>query len=455
MDAKEGVERLKTTYLDRLKRLGSLNQGSTGIGEVEGYLAGQKDNKRGLRPQDVLRSQEALGNPLPEEVYHEALFSEEKDPAAILAYSREYQELRPDPFVTSLLPRLRLLAAAGATPAPSSDEAWESLQPAIRDLDRQRRRNRQAALKKLQQLIARALGQLEQGARPRQGIADLCTALGVLAAIYRLAGRRDDAVDLLVAARPLVIAAGSFKTEAEWYQKAAYLLVDLNRFKRGEEFIGKAHFLFEVAGATDERLRTLVDYGYVLTESLRYAEALVHLETILPLVPKTDIEGQLSAHQLMATNLDALGNLTGAQAHLEKAMTLVGDNLLAKAYCLWRLANIQAFTGQTTAAFSSFQGALQLFAKLTGATELAQLAMDYAAFLLKQGCRPELRRLAADLTGWLDRLRGHFRLRAIMENFQALVLLNELDDKTFALVREEFASLRETGTLKGVHHQGP
>lgn len=433
MDAKEGVERLKTTYLDRLKRLGSLNLGSTSIGEVEGYLAGQKDNKRGLRPQDVLRSQEALGNPLPEEVYHEALFSEEKNPAAILAYSREYQELRPDPFITALLPRLRLLAEAGATPSP--DDAWESLQPAIRDLDRQRRRNRQAARKKLQQLIAATLDRLEQAERPRQGIGDLCTALGVLAAIYRLAGRRDDAVDLLVASRPLVIAAGSFKTEAEWYQKAAYLLVDLKRNERAKGFLRRALLNHDVVDSAHDRNRILVDYAYVLNHELRHAEALQLLQSVLPRLAGEDLEYCLSAHQLLSAAFEGLGDSSKAWLHLNAAIQIAGDDLLAKASCLARRADLQARTGGLEAAMASYREALPLYAKCTGVGELAQVAMEYAVLLLDTGNQQQLREMLADLSGWITTLKGNLKLRTAIEDFQALMQLAEVDVRTFQELR--------------------
>lgn len=433
MDAEEGAERLKNAFVDRLKRVDSLAEASRRLGEAEGFLAEQKDHPRGVRPLDAMRSLEALGNPMPEEVYHEAFFSEEKDPARILAYSREHQKLRPDPFVVGCLPRLEVLAAAGPTPEGS----WTSQEAAIRDLDRLRRRNRTSALKKLQKLIAAALDQLESGDRPRPAFADLCSALGVLAAIYRLAGRRDDALDLLVLAYPLVLHSKEFKSEAEWYQKAAFLLVDLNRSARAKNFLDRAHHLYDLAESAAGCVRTLVDYSYVLTEERRHQESLDILERVLPRLPEADLEGRTSAHQFLAANYGALGNLPAAWDHLDQAIALVGDDLLSKAFCLSRRAELQVRTGDLNASVASHREALPLFAKITGAGELAELAMNCASLLLKLGQRSELRQLAADLAGWIERLKGNLKLRTAIEDFQALMDLDDLNDHTFETIREQ------------------
>jgi tetratricopeptide (TPR) repeat protein len=438
VDAENAARIMKPVHMDRLERNGSLASSSRLLGRVKGYMAEQKDDPRGLRTQDALMSLKVAGVPMPEEVYHESYFSEPKDPSAILLYSRENQKLKRDPLLVELKPLLEELAAAGPTPEGN----WEGLSQEIRALDYLRRRDRRNAYDRLGHLLLELLDKLKGASRPRAALGDLTSALGVLAAIYRLAGRRDDAVELLALSWPLAVLAKSSFARAEWHQKAAYLLIDLSRYMRADDFLHKAHILYDCCRAENERLRTLVDYGYLLTESSRHIEALEHLEEILPLLPEADTENRFAAHQLLATNCRELGRLPAAQSHLQDAIPLVGDDLLAKAYCLWHLADLLMETGDMDAGLQSYNEALPLFSRLTGATELAQLALKYAGFLLKDRRLNELRTLAADLAGWFKPLRSNLRLRAAIENFQALVDLDELTEISFSEISEQVATLR-------------
>lgn len=433
VDAEEGAGRLRKSYKDQLDRRGSLAEASRRLGKPEGFLADQKDNVRGMRSLDVLRSLEVLGNPLPEEVYHEALFSEEKDPARILAYSREFQDLKPDPFVVGCLPRLAVLATAGPTP----EGEWISRDSAIRDLDRLRRRNRASALKKLHKLICAALDQLEVGDRHRAAFSDLCSALGVLAAIYRLAGRRDDALDLLVGAYPLAMHSKDRKIEAGWYQKAAYVLVDLKRFLRAKEFINRAHLLYDLAGAMNERLRTLVDLAYVLAEEKKPEQCLEHLKAICPQLPASDIEFRFAAHQLMSSSYQELGMSDDARSELEKARSLMGDDLLAKTCLLSVRAEILCGNGEFQAGAATFRDTIPLIAQTMEVAELVPYALDYASLLYRTGDLLELRLLLAELRNWMGRLKVNLKLKTAVENFQAMVELERLDPRSFTLITNE------------------
>src|SRR5690606_26641340 len=143
-----------------------------------------------------------------------------------------------------------------------------------------------AAKLKLQELISNALDRLEAtGVRPRQAFAELASALGVLAALQRLAGRRDDAMDLLLTARKLGLLGENLKARGEWFQVAAYLLVDLSRNCRAYEFLGEANSLFFLAGLPEKQAEVMVDFGYVLNQAGRYAESREVLELVLPLLP--------------------------------------------------------------------------------------------------------------------------------------------------------------------------
>jgi tetratricopeptide (TPR) repeat protein len=439
VDAENAARMLNEPFLVQVDKHGSMASGSRLLGEDDGFLSCQKNHPRGLRAQDAVSSLTVMGVPMAEELFHQAYFSEPKDPSGILRYSRENQKLKPDPLLVELTPLLKELAAAGPTP----EGEWESLSHEIRDLDLLRRRDRQKAYQGLGKVLLRALGKLRGEHRPSQAFSDLTGTLGILAAIYRLSGRRDDAVDVLVLAWKLARRVNDAKIAADWHQKAAYLLVDLGRSVRAEEFITRAHLVYDYCGCENERLRTLVDHAYILTQRKAYAEALVLLGPAIERLPPSDIEGRIAAHQCMAVSHQALDQLHEACAHLDQAIVLIGDDELARAYCLARRADLLASCGDRDKAIETYRECLPLFARLTSAVELAELAMECAVLLLVEGRRPELKELAADLSGWLTKLRSNLKLRAAIENFQALVGLDELHVEELKEIRGQISALKE------------
>jgi len=428
MDAEEGSERLKQVFSLRLTKWGSQAEASRRLGKHQTYLNDQIRSDAGVRARDHLEALRILGCPLPQEVFHEALYSLETDPAGMLEFSREFQKLPMDPFLLELKPRLEALAVAGAAAerAPAGEDS--SRLPEVQQLDLLRRRDRNQAKENLEQLLQAMLVELEAGEpKSRQGLAELTCALGVLAAIYRLAGRRDDAMDVLLPAWPLARLAHTPRSKAEWYQKAAYLLVDLANNTRAYHFLLEAHRLYDLAGAEGCRLRTLVDTAYVLTHAGYHEQSRELLESLLTRLPEADFEYRLSAHQILGENFQAAGDLVAACKQLDIAIGLVGEDLLARASCLWRRGKLLVLLADTPSALASFAEAMPLHATLTGAAELAELGMEYAEVLLKEGRRPELRLLAADLAGWLDQLKANLKLRAAIADFHSLIELDELN----------------------------
>ncbi len=439
VDAEEAAERLKAVHWDRVKRKGSLAEASRRLGEDVGYLAGQKEHARGLRVQDALQSLELLGSPMPEEVLHEAFFSEPKDPAEILLYSKEHRHLRRDPLLVRLAPRIENLAALG----PTANATWECEWSRLREIDRLRRRDREEAYRRLRQLLVGAMNRLTGSSRPLEAFVELSCALGMLAAILRFAGKRDDAVDILVLARSLVKWTKNPRSEAEWYQKAAFLLVDLGRLARAEEFILQAHKFFDLCGSATDRVGSLVDLAYVYTHSERYEDSRNLLDHVLTQLESQDVESRIAAHQVNSKNFQALGDLRRACTHLVAAMDLVGDDLLARASCLWRLAKLLTALDDLPQALAMYREAMPLYAKLAEASDLAELAMEYARLLLLQDKRIELNSLATDLTGWIGRLKARSRLRHTILDFKALTEMGNLDPKNFAAILRQIQEAKK------------
>lgn len=441
MSAKKTPPRrpIRNVLAIRLKKFGSQRQICEAMGEGPCYLSGQDRNELGLREHDYVRLLATCKVRRPQEVFYEGTVELIVDPTEILEYAREHQKLEPDTFLEAMRPQLLRLESAKL----KAGGVWQSREAEILALDRLRRRDRDRAKHRLQLLLISALDRLTRGILPVRGVFELCCIVLVLAALYRLAGRRDDAVDWLCLIWPLVRKTGNLLLYGLWYQKAAYLLVDLHYCARADDFILKAQDCFSLANANRERLRSLVDRAYVLTHWGHHQESKERLLRALPLLPHDDLEGRLSAHQTLGKNLQELGDLEGARKQLDAAIDLVGDDNLAHATCLWRRGRLLVTLGDIPAALASFAKALPMFAYLTSAGELAEMGMEYAGLLRQEKRRPEMLSLAADLAGWIEQLEGNLKLRDLIADFKALIEFNKLTTQKF---EELLLALKATRT---------
>jgi tetratricopeptide (TPR) repeat protein len=440
MRAAEIKIRIDDCFRDRAKQVSSLTRMSLAIGRSRGYLSGAlSETGPDLDWEEAMVSLETIGEAMPEEVIHTAISQLDADPVQILLAARERQKGPSDFYFREAGPRLQALIEAGPTPHGE----WPRRTGAINRLDKLRRRDRQQAKKKLQELISHALDRLEAtGARPRQAFCDLASALCVLASLQRLAGRRNDAMDLLVVARPLSLLANDLVAEGDWLVRAAMLLVDLSRNARAHEFVLEATSQYALAGATTKLAQASVTRAYVLTHAKKHAKSRKILQQVLPKLEEDETEIRYFAHQILAKNLRELGELAEACEHLSLASSLTGDDTVARATCLWDRATLLGRLGDVSCAMKAYQEALPLLAKLTGAAELAELAMEYAKLLLKERRRPELQALSADLSGWIQELRGTKKLREVIEDFAALVKLNDLNEAAFRIILKKIQAAR-------------
>jgi tetratricopeptide (TPR) repeat protein len=440
MRAAEIKIRIDDCFRDRAKQVSSLTRMSLAIGRSRGYLSGAlSETGPDLDWEEAMVSLETIGEAMPEEVIHTAISQLDADPVQILLAARERQKGPSDFYFREAGPRLQALIEAGPTPHGE----WPRRTGAINRLDKLRRRDRQQAKKKLQELISHALDRLEAtGARPRQAFCDLASALCVLASLQRLAGRRNDAMDLLVVARPLSLLANDLVAEGDWLVRAAMLLVDLSRNARAHEFVLEATSQYALAGATTKQAEAAVTRAYVLTHAKNHAKSKRILEHVLPSLEEDQTEIRYFAHQTLAVNFRELGELAEACKHLSVATGLAGDDTVARATCLWTQAKLLEQLGQISTSMTSYREALPLLAKLTGAAELAELAMGYAKLLMRERRRPELQALAADLSGWIQDLRGNKKLRDVIDDFAALINLNELNEAAFLTILKKIQAAR-------------
>ena len=426
MDTEKDLEGLILAWEDRLTRQGTLARTSESLGWNETFLVKTKGLKRGPRVLDLLESLQAVGDPLPSDVFHDAFPLLGVDHALKLACAREYQPLPPDRFLKEVGPRLERLAQQGPTGG-----RWQSRRAKLAELDELRKCDRPLAKDRLQEMIAWALDRLEEkGERPKSALGDLSCALGVLAAIHRLAGHRDAAMDALLLAWPLSRQAGDPGVKGQWYQKAVYLLVDLKRYDRAYEFAHEALKFHVFARSLDGQASALLDIGFVQSHAKLHPEAFRTLQSALPLIPRSERSLVFGVHHLMAVQLGNTGDPVGALKHLEAAIQEAGEDQLALASAHWYRARLAVKIGEPRLAFESFEAAVPLYVKQAGAGELAEIALDYASLLLKENRRPELRALAADVSGWIHKLKSSRKLRDLIADFAALAALGQLDGST-------------------------
>jgi tetratricopeptide (TPR) repeat protein len=438
MKAEEATDSFDEVYSAQVDQRGSFDLASKRMGRDRKFLRGQLD-ARGVRVPDVLHSLEVLDHPSPQDVFHTAFSRLDIDPAIYLEAAREPQQTAADHFFREMAPRLAALAAAGASPGGE----WQSRSRKLEKLDKLRRQDRQLARERLNQLIAGMVERMEKkDERPRKALGELAMALGVLASLQRYAGRRGDALDLLQAARPLCLLARDPFVEGDWFVKSAILLVDLNRNTRAYQFVLEAIDLFFLAGAIAEQAQATVTSAYVLMHAEQHAESKKILEQVLPLLQDHQAHIRLIAHQTLAKNFRELGELDEACEQLSTAIGLAGDDTMARASCLWDRATLLGRLGDVSGAMASYHEALPLLAKLTGAAELAELAMEYAKLLFREGKWPELKALTIDLAGWIQELRGTSKLRAVIDEFARLVEFNRLSEEAFQKILKRLQAAR-------------
>lgn len=408
-----------------------------------------KAHLRGPRLGDVLRSLELAGDEKPEDLFHQAMETVPRDVVGILACNRERQGLEPSPFLVAMAARLLALAEG-----PADAGKWRSRLAMIRRFERLRLADHRRAIRKLEWLIGLGVELLERpGARPAQALGDLACALSSLAAVYRQSGRRDDALDALLLAHPLTLASDDPKVEGIWRQKAAYLLVDLDRCDRAQEFLEEAATLFLLSKAQREQIQVMVDLGFVLSHAGRSQEANKWLRRVLPLVPPDDRGSLFAVHQLLAFELGNLGRNSESLAELNIAENLVAKDKLALASLQWSRARLSMKLGKSEMAIASYRAGLELFARHGSDADVAKLTFEFAGLLITENRRPELLDLTAGLSRWLSETERNNKVREAFEDLAALAVMKRVNIEALVELRKNLPSEELTPAQQGQKSQ--
>ena len=424
----EVFEKVATERIKRRMSMAALSllmkKGITFVWRILGH-------DRGPRLGDAVQSLEQAGDELPPDAFHESFERVPRDLVRILASCRERQGLEPSPFLVAMAPRLLALSNK-----PTKEEArWRSRLSRIRRLERLRFVDHRLAKRKLEWLIGLGTALLERLVEPpRLAIGDLACALASLAVVYRQSGRRDDALDAFLLGWPL--AANETKAEGVVLQRCAYLLVDLCRCDRAQEFLEEALARFTLADARAEAVEILVDMGYVLSHAGQSEKARQWLLKALPLIPPENREYRFAAHQLLSYELGRLGRYSEAIAEAKAAESLVDNYMLALGSLYWSRACLAAKQKQPQEAIGAYRRSLDLYEKHASEALVATLTFEFAEYLIRQDRRPELLELAAGSIGWAGEVVRNTKIRELFEDLVALIASRQLNIESLEAIRK-------------------
>lgn len=388
---------------------------------------------RGPRLGDVMQGLETSGDEMPPDVFHEAFERVPRDLPRILASCRERQGLEPSPFLVAMAPRLLALS----TKATKEEAGWRSRLSRIRRLEKLRVVDHQLAKRKLEWLIGLGTALIERLSEPpTQALGDLACALASLAVVYRQSGRRDDALDAFLLGLQLAADGDQAKAEGFVLKRVAYLLVDLDRCDRAQEYLEEALARFTVTDASDEAVEVLIDMGYVLSHAGQSEKARRWLLKALPLIPPANREYRFAAHQLLSLQLGRLGKYSEALAEARAAETFIDNDMLALGALNWSRAGLAAKQSQSQQAIEAYRRGLALYERHASEALVATLTFEFAEFLIRQDRRPELLELAAGSMGWAGEVARNTKIREAFEDLSALITSRQLNLESLESIRK-------------------
>lgn len=433
MNSMEWTARLVGAFERRIQRLMSLNRLSTLMGHSTAFLAKILGHDRGPRVGDLFEAQVKAGDANPSDLYHQAFEQATNDPLRILAGCRRRQGREPLPFLLAVGPRLLRLAKEGGQP----EVHWRCRIEAIRTYERLIEKDRKRSQQTLEKAITVGIDWLDRRKeRPLLALGDLGFALSSLSVVLRLEDNLDDALDALLLAHPLIVAAGSPLGEGLWYQRAAHLLVRLERPDRAAEFIKEAAVSFVAAASKRDLARILVDLGNILHHAGEAAEACRQLKRALAVLDPEDDIYIFTAHQILALELAAAGNFSEAEDELRKALRIAKGRDLLVAWTHWNRAQLWASQKSFDRAVVAYRKTFELLARFGSPPNVIAVAFEFASLLLDLKNRPELKRLAAEVLRYSAESEIAPELRETIENFAALLRLETLNRHTFNQLRK-------------------
>lgn len=397
-DAVDGSSTLNGRLLEVLKeavgRSTSARSLSERLGHAHNYVRRVLSGEIPLQMETLQLILRHLG--MPPELFFEQVFQSRPaaDPVAVLRFYREGDGLPRDPFLDEIGPRIETLLER-TIDRHADVESWSE---ELEQLEERRFEDREGAKEALEALARAILDRCEQFADdvPSRHVADLAGACSIWAVIQRISGYRDNSCDMYqLVFRCAHRAENHFGTVAKCYQRASYLLRDLDAMRAGLFFLRVAGDHYLRAGDVGGLGEVLVDRGKLLFNLGDPATAEREFRSSLKILQPGALRHRATAHAALARILDGDDRLTEAMLEIRRACDLYSERAdIVSAQVKVLRGRIAGKLGLHDEAERSFVEAFGIYEQSGHPGYILFAGLEYAGLLLTAGRTTRLAKLA-------------------------------------------------------------
>lgn len=332
-------------------------------------------------------------------------------PETILLLQRERKVLPANPFLDPLTPRFEALLAL-----PAKEEvALSSAPPQLADLEELRFGDRAAAQSKAEAQVLELLTSLEEAGAPLSDrtLGQLAATLALWATIQRGKGLRDLAIKAFAQAFPLARHSGDSWSLGNCYQRAAFVLRDLDRADLSLNFINEALGQYGAAMAMVDICKCLADRAGFFYSLGMIKDAKVAFQQALRNLPGAEWRYRGAVYQGLGAIARNEGKLEGARDFLASAVREFRQPDLVLGHITWSQAITESLLNQE-ASLGLFREAIEMFYRFGSAGDVALVCLDYAETMLKLKKNSQLVCLISEVLSWLPKMQANpILLRAL------------------------------------------
>lgn len=379
----------------------------------------------------------------PSALLRKGLLDTFEDPLSILLSQREKAELPVNPFLDGLKPRFLTILEAKV----DRQSSVPSQQPVIESLEEMRYHDRAAAGPACEKLILEMVDKLEEipGKKPRKMLGELAAALALWATIQRSRGFRDLSVKAFTLAFPLVFSSGDAGARGSCYQRAAYLLGDLDRPDLGYEFIRDAVLYFSAEGTSSNLWKSHRVRGHFLAENGKLREAQEAFELALEHLPGSEWRDRVGALQGLGVVARRMGQAIKARGFLDSAVAECKRVDIILGHVQWSRGLVESDLGNWTASRVHFEQGTSLLGKFGSAGDVALICVDHVEVLLRQKDTSRAVVIVSQVAEWLPQLRANPILRRAFSQFLDLARTARIELARLPKLREDLRAAWKRG----------
>jgi tetratricopeptide (TPR) repeat protein len=359
---------------------------------IQRRIAGDRD----LAVDDLLLALDAI--PYPRDVYFREVLlgSGPTAPQDVLRLGLEPESRKPDAFLVGIGMVLDQLKGRVLPPrGPLADPEPFATIDCLRHVERL------PAKKQLEAHLRELLAPVEAGLEPEpELVGRLVEGLGILAAIHRLGGSRNDAAKALIHAFDLC-GTGQTCALGSVYKRASYLLRDFFLMGEALDFNRQAFAIFAVRGDRKRLLQLQIERGQIEIELRRERQALEIFRAILEEIENEAPDCQFAVFKGIAVCQTELGDLREASHFLAEAKRLANPNdRRQSAYLLHLEGDVSRRSRNEARARALYLQSARIFEELAETVQALLVLIDLA----------QLERSLKNRSGLIELSRILFRL---------------------------------------------